>query len=193
MMYCTPKISIFAFHAHSKAVFLQSSAVSALGRAQAGVGTVESRTWRKAKQGPVCYVSTVGLARNRARKPRAFKNHQQSLGWPCLRRASLVSDCVATCWSQMRSKALALVALVAALVLGGAGSAAADAAAGASLGKPPQCAQVPDASFQAAATNFCALCPEPKEDSCPDDCVSALTTVSATAMPLQQGSYVPHA
>lgn len=92
----------------------------------------------------------------------------------------------------MSNKALALVALFAALMLGGAGSAAAAAAAGASPGKPPQCAQVPDARFQAAAANIRALCPEPKENSCPDDCVSALTTVSATAMPLEQGSYVPH-
>ncbi|KAL4430021.1 hypothetical protein ABPG77_004391 [Micractinium sp. CCAP 211/92] len=77
----------------------------------------------------------------------------------------------------MRNKVLALFALVAALALAWAGSAAAAAAAGAQPAKPPKCAQVPDASFQAAAANMLTLCPELKEDSCPDDCVSALTTL----------------
>ena len=86
----------------------------------------------------------------------------------------------------MMNASLVLVALVAAVMLGGAGGAAAAAAAGA-LAKPPKCAKVPSTKFQAATTSMLTLCPEPKEGSCPDDCVSALTTVSPTAVPAEAG------
>ncbi|KAL4430023.1 hypothetical protein ABPG77_004393 [Micractinium sp. CCAP 211/92] len=76
----------------------------------------------------------------------------------------------------MRNNVLALFALVAVVVLGGAGAEAGPATTG-KLAKPPNCAQVPDTNFQAAAINMLTLCPVSKEDSCPDECVSALTTL----------------
>lgn len=180
------KLSAFAFHSHSIAVFPRSSAVSVGRREQASFGTGRAALAPKAAQCPLSPLSTVGIACNWARKPRAH-DHHPPLGWPCSCSACLVSDCDAICWSQMRNKVLALFALVAALALAWAGSAAAAAAAGAQPAKPPKCAQVPDASFQAAAANMLTLCPELKEDSCPDDCVSALTTVGATAVPAGTG------
>lgn len=70
-----------------------------------------------------------------------------------------------------------LFVLVAELVLGEAGAAAA-AIPAVTLDQPPKCAKIPGIYFQAAATSMLALCPEPKEGSCSDDCVAALTTVS---------------